>query len=420
METSAEIDEPVVRPLPKEQIIKEREAALPSEPMDAAKNDVIGSESFNSMSSKLEKAMKEVMAASNNPHPEKSTAPVDKEQTDSSKAKPEAAKADSKADENKTTPEDAVENKTITSAKAADWKVLKEKLKAHEATANEFKQKYELTTKEYEEFKKKAVDSSQFEPVVKERDEIKSKAEKLETQLKTVALERSEAFSSFYQKKFDESLSTAKEAVGDEYKDRIEQLMQLPPSPWRKERINEIREELIGSDQGQLDIAISSYDKARKEREEQLKDSKTNYEKMQQAEKDRAAMEAKVNAQRTEAAMNGVLAFAKDKFDAFKTNDDEEHNASVAESEKFVRSFFERKLPDDTIALLPVLAREATRLQKKVIPDMEKKIKELETALKQYQGSNPSPSGSKAPSNANAPKKGFIETFNEQWPAGAR
>src|SRR4030095_9171629 len=116
-------DSPAVTRISPEQIIAERQAAqaklqqgeIPDSPMDAATTDVISSDSFNSMSLKLEAAMKEVMAKKD-VQKDRPAGPddSDKKRTDSKV----------KAPDDLTQAEPEPEH--ITGAKAADWKKLKE------------------------------------------------------------------------------------------------------------------------------------------------------------------------------------------------------------------------------------------------------------------------------------------------------
>lgn len=409
-----ETEEVEVKPLSPEQIIRDRAAAksnvvIQDEPMGEDANPP-GSV-FNEMASKLEKAMSEVNKRQS--QPEADTGPKDNLKQTDSKNKPDAATTEVKAEP----VADDIEAKTITSAKAADWKALKDKLKTHETQAKEWEQKHKVVESEYSEFRKKAGDVAVIEQTKKEKEALQVERDKFKTQLETVALERSEEFSSFYQEKFDTALKKAKDAVGTE-SERIEQLMQLPPTKWRKEQINAIRDELIGSDQGQLDIAISQYDEARSDKEAKLKDSKTNYAKLIQMQTDRAAQDRLSTDKRREAITASVLTLAKD-YDSFKPSDDTNHNATVAQNEEFVKKFITGRLEGTDLALMPILATEAKRYKDVVVPALTKQVEELKAALAQYQGANPTPAGGSRVDSKGQPK-GFIDTFNEMWPAGNR
>lgn len=392
-----------------EQINKDRAAAaakLPDQPMDAAKEDIIShpANGLTSMADKLEKAMKEVRNQS-------TTAPTETKATDA-KTEPVAA----------TPAEPAPEEKTITSAKAADWKAVKEKAKAAEARATETEQKLSLVAKEYEEFKKKAVDMATLEAERKRLSEVQAEYDKVRKTLETVALERSDEFKSSFDAKFTESLNRAKDAVGAKA-EQIESLMQLPPSKWRKEQINTIREELSGVDQGQLDVALSEYDRTRIDRDNQLKNSEDGYKKLLGMKSERANREKELESHRIEAAINSVVSLAKERYDAFKQSDNEELNKMVPIHEERIRKFYKGQLAPNELALMPILAAEQERQSKFVIPALESKIKELEATLAEYDKTNPKPAGGatqQQPSGTGQPKSNFIDTFNKLWPAGSR
>lgn len=404
------------RPLSDEQIAKDRAAApqqlaqrlppLPEAPMAAAEHEVIGQPgaAFNDMADKLEKAMKGVLQQS-------PTAPEPKVEA----PKPEAKAVDPKAPLTPTEP--APEEKTITSAKAADWKAVKEKAAKFETEAKDYAQKHALVTKEYEEFKKKAVDMAKVEEVNKKATELQAERDTLKEQIKQVALERSDEFKNAYDSRFTEALGRAKDAVGTAKGDQIESLLQLPPTKWRKEQLNAIREELDGVDQGQLDVAIRDYDVARKERESALSNSEATYKHLLGMQAEKANRVRELETHRITAGIESVLALARENFESFKAGDKEEQKATVQANEERVRQFFQGKLDGHALALLPLHSAEYERLTKSVIPQMEKKIKEMEATLAEYQSTNPSPSGGGPSSGGSGGKEsGFVETFQRLWP----
>lgn len=409
-----------VKPLSREQIIKERQAFNP-QPMEAVDGDVVPDPvgNINDMASKLDKALSEMKQKQ---EPPRDADPSPKEQ------KPEAKVADTKqtqADTKQTQAAEDIESKTITSAKAADWKAIKEKAKAAEARAAEFEQKHSLVAKEYEEFRKKAVDLAKAEELTKTLKSVEAEREKYRTELETVALERSETFTKQFKVRFDEAINRATEAVGKEDADKIQQLMNLPPSKWRKERINEIREKLEGVDQGQLDIAIADYDRANNEKSEALKNSKENYQRLQGVEAERANRMKELREQQLKANAASVLAMAKDKYEAFKPGETEESKAMASANADKLNRFFLGQLKGEELMELPIKAAEADRLTA-ALAATTKELEEAKEALKKYQGSTPKPSGDKAGGtgrvigNEQGDGSPFIDKFKELWPAGNR
>lgn len=406
------------RPLSDEQIAKDRAAApqqrqrlppLPEAPMAAAEHEVIGQPgpAFNDMADKLEKALKGVLQQS----------PTAPEPKDEAPKTAEAKAVDPKAPQAPAEP--APEEKTITSAKAADWKAVKEKAAKFETEAKDYAQKHALVTKEYEEFKKKAVDMAKVEEVSKKATELQAERDTLKEQIKQVALERSDEFKSAYDSRFTEALSRAKDAVGPARGDQIESLMQLPPTKWRKEQLNAIREELDGVDQGQLDVSIRDYDVARKERESAITNSEATYKHLLGMQAEKANRVRELETHRITAAVESVLALARENYDSFKAGDKEEQKATVQANEERVRKFFKGQLDGHELAKLPLHAAEYERITKDVLPSMEKKIKELEATVAQYEASaNPGPGGGGGGQSgaAGGKESDFISTFQRNWP----
>lgn len=407
-----------VKPLSKEQIIKERQAFNP-QPMEAVDGDIVPDPAgnINNMADKLEKALAEMK----NP-------PVAEPAKVEEPKKPEA-KTVEKTVESKAV--DDVESKIITSAKAADWKAIKDAKAKAEAKAAEFEQKHNLVAKEYEEFRKKAVDVAKADELSKSLKAVEDERNRYRQELETVALERSETFTKQFKTRYDDALNRATEAVGKEDSDKIQQLMALPPSKWRKERINEIREKLEGVDQGQLDIAIADYDRTTNDRTEMLKNSKENYQRLVGVESERSNREKELRLQQLKASAAAVLAMARDKYEAFKAGETEESKTRAEVNADKLQRFFLGQLKGEELRDLPIKAAEADRLAE-VVEALNKELTEAKETLKKYQGSSPKASGDKrtagvignessgdASGDAQGPSP-FINKFNEHWPHGNR
>lgn len=431
MNPQVETEDSPVTVLSPEKIAAEHAAAqarlnpVPDEPSLSSADDVVShpSNTFNDMASKLEEAMKSFRTDAPK---DKSPAPdnTDKKTTDSKNKPQTAPDQKTKPNDPSKQPEASQEPEppNFTSAKAKDWKAVKEAKEAAEKQAKDWQEKYTLTTKEYEEFRKKAGDPAQTEALKKQFEELQKQRDALEEKVRTVDLSQDDRFNAEFNDKFKFAIDKAKDAAGD-HAERVEQLLNLPPSKWRKERLSEIRDELAGFDQGQLDIAVAAFDQARADRDVRLKNSKETYIKLKQADQEKQLHEQRLYSQKAEAAMNAVLSVARETTDAFKKTEDADHNSFVEQSEQFVTKFFKRQLTDTEQALLPVLAMEAKRYSERVVPAMAKKIAELEEALKQYKGGTPSNgagSGSREQKGTGSERHSFQEIFNREWPAGNR
>ena len=360
-------------------------------------------DAFNQMRDKLDKLMSEV--TNKGPlQPEKSTAPVPPVEL-----KPEP-KPDAKPEEKK---EEVPE--TFTSAKAADWKKLKEARAEAEKKASDFEKRLLEKEKALLEVENKFKSQDRTPEFQKQLDEMKAHRDKLEAQLESVALERSDRFQATFTKSLESAVASAKEAVGDANAGMVAELLELPPSKWRKEQLNKIREGLEGVDQGQLDIAIRENDKTRAERAEALKNAKDSYSKLQGIEAEKANRAAELRKAQTTNTINRVLEMARS-YDAFKpVENDAEHNLLVRQNEERIGKFFNMEMAPDEMAVMPVVAAEGRRLMEKVVPSLQAKIKELEATVQAMQNSNPKPSGG-APGDSNTGKPtSFAEAFQQHW-----
>lgn len=381
---------------------------------DAAKASVSNSDKIavqpepgsllNDMQSKLDKAMSEVIEREKHEKQKSAEKPEEKkEEKPEEKKEPEAKKEEAPK-----------EPDTFTSAKAADWKKLKEARQAAEAKASELEKKLLAQEVEFTQLKSRVSSEDKIPEFTKQVDELKSEREKLISKIEALDLEKSPRFSEHYQKAFDQAATRAKESVGPENAEKVEQLLQLPPSKWRKERLNEIRETLSGIDVGQFDIALAEWDRARSDKESALANAKENHTKLRALQAEEANRSAELSKARIDSTVNRALQMAE-KFDAFKAKDgDEEHNKEVARNRDRVGKFFKMELPVEELSLMPIVAAEGQRLMNKEIPALKAKIAELEEALSATKGAQPSIGGG-GKTGDTGQKKSFSEVFAENW-----
>lgn len=412
-------DEPAVSRMPDAQVEQQQAAAARQAERQADFDNQQSAQSsrFNSMANQLDKFMAEV-AENSKP---KSDAPPE--------AKPDAKVADTTKPAATTQQPDKVPDKvqepeTFTSAKAADWKKLKEERQQWQTKASEMEKKFLESSKELEVIKAKAAATDPSPELKKQIDALTAEKEKYLAQLETVALERSERFANAFKKTFDSALARAKESAGEDA-EKIEHLIQLPPSKWRKERIQEIAEKVGDLDRASMAMAIAEYDKARAEKEDALKNSKENLARVQAMEaevqkRDQELREANVNA-----ALQSIITTAR-KHEAFTEREgDLEHNAQVKANEMALENFLRGKMSGADVAALAIDGIEGRRLRDKVVTSLNKKVEELEAAVKEYQSASPGTSGgSKKPSKPAATDlndhsaRPFLSRFNEVYTPG--
>lgn len=380
METiDAVADEPAATIIPPQQVEAQQQAAARQAQFE---NHPSQSSKFNNMVTQLDKYMTEV-AETAKQEPE---------------AKPEA-KADEKVkpvtqttQQPEKTPEKPPEPETFTSAKAADWKKLKEERQQWQTKHGEMEKKFLETSKELEVIRAKAAATDPSPELKKQIEAITAEKDKYLSQLETVALERSERFANAFKKTFDSALARAKESAG-EHAEKIEHLIQLPPSKWRKERIQEIVETVSDLDRAQIAMSIAEYDKARGEKEEALKNSKENLARVQAMEAEVQKRDMEMKETNVSSAISSLMATAR-KHEAFTVKDgDEEHNAMVKANEIALENFLRGKMSGADVAALAIDGLEGRRIRDKVVTSLTKKVEELEAAVKEYQAASPGTTG---------------------------
>lgn len=382
METADVIaDEPAATPIPPAKLEAQQQAAARQAEFE---NHPSQSSKFNNMVSQLDKYMAEVAeTAQQEPEAKPEAKPEEK-------AKPVA-----QTQQPEKTPEKPPEPETFTSAKAADWKKLKMERDQAQQSASDMEKKFLQTSKELEVIKAKAAATDPSPELKKQIETITAEKEKYLNQLETVALERSERFANAFKKTFDSAVARAKESAG-EHAEKIEHLIQLPPSKWRKERIQEIVETVSDLDRAQIAMSIAEYDKARGEKEDALKNSKENLARVQAMEAEVQKRDMEMKEANVSTAISSLMASAR-KHEAFTVKDgDEEHNAMVKANEISLENFLRGKMSGSDVASLAIDGLEGRRVRDKVVTSLTKKVEELEAAVKEYQSATPGTSGKSA------------------------
>lgn len=308
------------------------------------------------------------------------------------------------------------EDAVYTSKKAKEWNDLKtnfqSRIKEIETKASNLTKDLELARAENESLKKQQFDPKEFET-------IKSEREKLKSQLETVALERSEPFQKYFDAKFSSATAKAKSSVPTEIQEHVENLLQLRPSKTRKDQLNAVMEQLDNeADKLQLIVAFGAMDEARAERDEALKNSAENLKKAAvaaAAKKAELEQQAKTLRERdievALGATKGYRAFSEIEGDA-------EHNNAIANRTAWVRKALSGELDEAAYKTMPIKATEADYLREKVVPGLEAKVKELEAAIIQLNGSDPNAQPHGEPERPKA--KTYVEAVLEKWPGASK
>jgi hypothetical protein len=310
---------------------------------------------------------------------------------------------------------------SIKSQKAADdFKLIKKQRAEAEKSYAQEKAAREKLEGEIAELRKSA-ESKPTGPSGEEYKNLVAERDKLQQQLETVALERSDRFQAKYKRTFESAISRAKNAVGDEHAAKIEGLMALPSSHWRNQQIEAIRESIeTGVGKGQLDLAVAQMDAARDDQAQELTNAHESYKALQEEEKQSAEkLAGRVEAERAKMVEDAKkLAAQSTAFVEIEGKDD--HNALVKERFARLEKFLKGGDPENAAATLvkyAVMAEEDQFLTTQYIPALQEHIKTLEEELSAISGAEPSLGGTTPTTPTKSRKrKGFTETYLENMP----
>lgn len=379
---------------------------------------------FNQMAQQLDAAMKGVelptTPAKPPETPQPPTAPAPAEPPKPAEKPPEPPQpAEPPKPEPAPTEDELLENPY-----SRDWKTIRQHLKERrelKAEMEKAKTERETLLKELQEAKAKPPPPVEPARTPAELDELKKTLEaekeaksKLEHELKIIALERTPEFRTHYQQRFESAIAAAKSAVPVEDQAKVQTIMDLPPSEYRKSLLNTLLEPLSIADQTAVSVALLDMDRARAERDSKLKDNEAEYKKKLELDAVKAAEEQKAQTARQEMAIKGVLEAARKTFDAFKTLDgNDAHNTRVKTAEERVTRFFKGQMDPQEVALLPVLASdyEVVRSER---DSLKSELDQARKTIAAYESSNPQITAGSKKTETKA--KGFIEKFKEAYP----
>lgn len=204
---------------------------------------------------------------------------------------------------------------------SAHWQAAKKKWSEKHAEAVREK---DLLAQQIEQLKKSSAPSAELEA-------IKAEKQRLDDELKAVALERHPQFRNHFQKGMETALATARAIIPGEVGDQVAHLLSLPDSPFKNNALNQVVGDLNPLAQAQLGAVINDIRKLELEKAATLANASKTYDQMQQLESQRKAeSEAQVK-NRLESTFNQQLATAqKAGFDLLQTvAGDEKWNSEV-------------------------------------------------------------------------------------------
>ena len=192
---------------------------------------------------------------------------------------------------------------------------------------------------EIEELRKKLgdMDDSDVNGVL---NEVTKQRDHLDQQLKVANLERHPEFQQKYQNKIKQIVETTKSAVGEEYAERMGELVQMNESSHRDQQIEEIMGELTQTQQARMGALLTRMDEVRSEKADALNNADTTYSELmeQQSAADSAQFAA------DEQVFSEVSGGFTSNLEAFQQREgDDEWNADVQARLETAKQLFSGK-----------------------------------------------------------------------------
>jgi DNA repair exonuclease SbcCD ATPase subunit len=378
------------------------------------------SQQFNTMAEKLKNAMAEVT------QPSKQSAAVAQTNTPAPSASPKPDAASPAAQKPTAAPPQAdkpasKDEDDVMPSTSKGWEQMRSSIKKWKTEAIELRTKdaelgKALSEKEklLTEYKPKIDKYSELEKQLSEKE---SSLAKLTDKLKLVALEQSDEFGGFFQKQFDATLERVKDGAG-ENAELVASLLASPQSKWRKEKLQEVISQLPDIDRATVAMAVADYDRISNDKANQLKDWRTNYERLQAQREAKAKQTDEMRALQENTLVKELVSEIAQRGPELQPIDgDDVHNARVQErlavTEKFFRGQLERNQILDLI-------HNSFRFDPDKISKLEAELAQAKEAVATYQNANPSAAGATARAQPKAPTGGatnqerpFLRKFME-------
>lgn len=238
---------------------------------------------------------------------------------------------------------------SIKSTKAAeDWKKLKGNLNTKEAQVRELQA-------EIEKFKSKP----QTPQNNAELDQLKKDYELLSERLRQVAVETHPKFQAYFNEKKEKVMAALTASLGKDKAAAAANLLDLPESDFKKEKIRGMMEELDEFQQADLNAARRDMITINIEKQREIENHKANYEQF--VAKEQQEREAQSNALKN--AFTQALQIAKDKdqgLPVFQERDgDGEWNQGVQERIKLAENIFSGNMDAGEVAKAALWAASA-------------------------------------------------------------
>lgn len=214
---------------------------------------------------------------------------------------------------------------------------------ALEAARDDFKTKWETSSKTLAELQKKLEEASSR--TAPELEEARKEIAELRAHRDQFNLERSPEFKKAFDSKMETAILDAKEAVGSANAEKLERIMRAPAGEARDERIKEFAKELEDDfEKGMVRDAYSRLKSVQREREGELAKARENVKALDILESRKAEERAVQMKQQRERLYASTLVDATRSLPEFIEGEDATHNAQVVENRLLLQDMIQGEL----------------------------------------------------------------------------
>lgn len=214
---------------------------------------------------------------------------------------------------------------------------------ALEAARDDFKTKWETSSKTLSELQKKLEEASSR--TAPELEEARKEIAELRAHRDQFNLERSPEFKKAFDAKIETAILDAKEAVGSANAEKLERILRSMPGESRDEKIKEFAKELEDDfEKGMVRDAYSRLKSVQRERESELARARENVKALDVLESKKAEERVVQMKQQRERLYAATLADATRSLPEFIEGEDANHNAQVVENRLLLQDMIQGEL----------------------------------------------------------------------------
>lgn len=325
-----------------------------------------------------------------------------------------------------TPPVESDEDKWPRSAK--DWEARKskqnERLAAVQKERDAIKVERDSVKAEIEKLKQQGP-SPELDSLKKERDELSER-------LRLVDVREHPKFKAYFDNKFNSQYELAKRIVGQESATAIVEALQMPEGISKEQRIEELTAGLSNMKQAQLGGVLTSLAQITQERDSEIANSKSNYEKFYQENEANAKKAAADRIQLVEKTFSEQVKRAQDPKEGMflfqKRDGDDAWNKSVDDRVTVAKSLFAGTNKPEVLANASMYAAsfpavlQWAKEQHETVKKLEAQVKSLSAASPTVQGGDKKPADG-APKRVEIKKamnpmeaaSAWVNTIQPEW-----